>query len=118
MMVKKSGKHIYGAELTNAERKALDMETRRQLAEYTRKHILEVEATVIRNLRRATDWDDDKLHAFYDDFDDNLDELVKYYEMTDDDTEWLCKRELREEGIDIEQWHRERHPNEKYIVGE
>ena len=54
MQVLKSGKHIIGVKLTAAEKKALDMETRRSLAEYTRKHELEIEAIVIRQLRRLT----------------------------------------------------------------
>ena len=35
MRVKKSGKHIYGADLSAAEKKAMDIEIKRQLAEYT-----------------------------------------------------------------------------------
>ena len=54
MTVKKSGKTIYGAELTAAERKALDMEARRALAEHTRKHELEIEAMIMRQVRRKT----------------------------------------------------------------
>ena len=117
MRIKRSAGHAYGAELTKAEQRALDMEIRRQLSEYTRKHIVEFEATVIRNLRRATDWDESQLRAFYDKFDDDLQALVKHYEMGQDDLQWLCTRELKQEGIDIEQWHRERYPNEKYEVG-
>lgn len=38
MVVKKAGGKIYGAVLTAAEKKAMNMEIERQLAEYTRKH--------------------------------------------------------------------------------
>lgn len=117
MEFKKSCGVIYEAKLNKKEQRALDETIRRQLANYTRMHILDVEATFIRNLKRATDWSESQLRAFYDDFDDTLDELVKYYEMADEDTSWLCARELKAEGIDIEQWHRERHPNEKYEIG-
>ena len=116
MRIKKSGGQIYGADLTANERKALNMEARRALAEHTRQHQLEIEALVIRNLRRVTGWGETRLKRFYDSFDMGLDELVKTYEMDEVDTPWLCMRELKEEGFDIEQWHRERYPNEKFEV--
>ena len=118
MEFKRSCGYIYDVKLNAKERKAFDDATRRQLADYTRKHILEIEATVIRNLRRATDWDERQLRAFYDQFGDELHALVSHYEMDDDDLQWLCTRELKQEGIDIEQWHRERYPNEKYVIGD
>ena len=42
MLVKKAGGKIYGAVLTSAEKKAMNMEIERQLAEYTRKHEVEL----------------------------------------------------------------------------
>lgn len=118
MEFKRSCGVIYDVKLNKKEQRALDDTVRRQLSEYTRKHIVEFEATVIRNLRRAAeDWDESRLRAFYDNFADDLDKLVQHYEMADDDLQWLCTRELKQEGIDIEQWHRERYPNEKYEVG-
>ena len=47
MRVKKSGGKIFGADLTVAERKALNMEIKRQMAEYDRKHKNELEAMVL-----------------------------------------------------------------------
>ena len=43
MIVKKAGGKVYGADLTAAERKAMNIEIQKQLAEYTRKHALEIE---------------------------------------------------------------------------
>ena len=117
MEFKRSCGVIYDVKLNAKERRALDETIRRQLAEYTKKHTLEVEALMIRNLRRATEWDESRLKAFYDTFDDELTKLVDYYEMADDDAQWLCTRELKQEGIDIEQWRREKYPNEKFEMG-
>lgn len=78
MVVKKAGGKIYGAVLTSAEKKAMNMEIERQLAEYTRK--------------------------FFDRFSVEIDALVKYYEMDDEDAEWLCTRKLLDMGIDVEKW--------------
>ncbi len=44
MFVKKSGGKIFGAEFTAAEKKALDIEVKRQLAEYDKKHVMELDA--------------------------------------------------------------------------
>lgn len=41
MQVKKAGGKVYGAVLTAAEKKAMDLEIQRELAEYDRKHIAE-----------------------------------------------------------------------------
>lgn len=116
MYVLKSGGQIFGARLTAAERKALDMEARRSLAEYTRKHELEIEATVIWQLRQIKDWDESELRAFYDQFDIQLSKLIDHYDMGADDAQWLCTKKLLDEGIDIEQWRREKYPNEKYEI--
>ncbi len=116
MLVKKSGKTIYGAELTAAEKKALDMEARRALAEHTRKHELEIEAIVIRQIRRITGWGETRLKRFYMEFGPELMKLCNHYEMDDVEAPWLCTQELLKEGFDIEAWHREAYPNEKYEV--
>jgi hypothetical protein len=116
MIVKKSGGQIFGAQLNAAERKALDMEARRALAEHTRQHELEIEAIVIRRLRRLTGWGETRLRRFYDGFAEDLKQMTEHYEMPEVDSPWLCTRELKEEGFDIEQWHREIYPNERYVV--
>ena len=116
MLVLKSGGQVFGARLTAAERKALDMEARRSLAEYTRKHELEIEATALWQVKQLTDWDESQLRAFYDGFDIALSKLIEYYEMGSEDAQWLCTRKLLDEGIDIEQWRREKYPNMTYEV--
>lgn len=116
MVVLRSGKTVFGAQLNAAERKALDMEARRSLAEYTRKHELEIEATVLWQVKQLTDWDEGLLKAFYQDFDITLDKLIEHYEMGVEDAQWLCTRKLKDEGIDIEAWRREKYPNLKYEI--
>lgn len=122
MQVLKSGKYIIGTKLTAAEQKALDMTTRRQLAEYTRKHELEIEATVIWQIKRileeelGEEVDVSLLKRLYNGLDVELDKLIDHYEMGIDDAQWLCTKKLKDEGIDIEAWRREKYPNMKYEV--
>lgn len=47
MHVKKAGGKVYGAILTAAEKKAMDIEIQKELAEYDRKHIAEIDATIL-----------------------------------------------------------------------
>lgn len=112
----RSGKYITDVRLTAKEEKAFDMFSRRRLAEHTRKHELEIEAIVIRELRRLTGWGETKLKRFYMDFGPDLMKLCDHYEMEEVEAPWLCQNELKKEGFDIEAWHRERYPNEKYEV--
>ena len=122
MQVLKSGKHVFGAKFTAAEKKALDMEARRSLAEYTRKHELEIEATVIWQIKRVleadlgNEVDVSLLKRLYDGLDVELNKLIDHYEMDDGDAQWLCTKKLMDEGIDIEAWRREKYPNLKYEI--
>lgn len=110
----KSGGHITGARLSNAQRKAMDMEIMKGLARFNRLHSLEIEALVMRQVRRRLDLDEAQLREFYDSFADDLKALTDYYEMGDEDQAWLCVYELQQEGIDIPEWHKEKWPNEKF----
>lgn len=49
-----------------------------------------------------------RLKQFYDTFAVRLDELIKHYEMTDSDMVWLCTYKLKQYGIDIEEWNKQR----------
>ena len=47
MRVKKAGRNIYGAELTAAEKKAMDIEIKRQLVEIDRQYTNDIDATIL-----------------------------------------------------------------------
>ena len=104
MYLKKHGKKVYGAQLSKAEQKAMDMEVRRQLAEYDRKHADELNAMILWHLHEEFGFGAKRLKHFYDTFAVRLDELIKYYEMTESDVEWLCTYKLKQYGINIEDW--------------
>lgn len=104
MVVKKAGGKIYGAVLTSAEKKAVNMEIERQLAEYTRKHEVELNAMILYVLHEQLGFGEQRLRKFFDRFSVEIDALVKYYEMDDEDAEWLCTRKLLDMGIDVEKW--------------
>lgn len=98
MKVKKAGKRVFGAVMSAAEKKAMDMEIQRQLAEYDRKHIREIDALVL--------WE--RLKKFYDNFSRGIEALIRRYEMEQGDDVWLCTYKLKEIGCDLEKWEKER----------
>lgn len=74
---KRANGHIFGVQFSAKEQKAIDAEILRQCAEYDKKNANEVDA------------------------------LVKRYEMGDEDKAWLCSRKLKDYGIDISTWNKE-----------
>lgn len=108
MYMKKAGGKVYGSHLTAAEKKAMDIEIRRQLAEYDLKHANELDAMILWHLHEEFGFGPKRLKQFYDTFAVRLDELIKHYEMTDSDMIWLCTYKLKQYGIDIEEWNKQR----------
>lgn len=113
MTIKKVGGRIFGAALTAAEQKAMNMEIQRQLAEYDRKHALEIDAMVLWALHKQFGWGKKRLRKLYNSLAGEIDALVQRYEMNEKDEVWLCVQKLKDDGIDIEQWDKERSTNGK-----
>lgn len=108
MHIKKSGGKAFSVDLTAKERKAMNMEIQRQLTEYTKKHRLELDAMILWVLHAQLGLGPTRLRRFYDRFEKELDALLKRYEMGEDDQLWLCTYMLKQIGVDIEKWDRER----------
>ena len=102
MNIKKSGGKIFGAQLTSAEKKALDMEIKRQIAEYDKKHKLELQALILWELHEQLGFGVKRLKDFYNKFDISIDEMIERYHLEDDYRLWLCTYKLKEIGLDIE----------------
>ncbi len=108
MIIKKSNGKIFGAELTDAEQKAMLIEIRKQLASYGKKHERETDAIILWVLHTEFGFGPERLRRFYDAFAPCVNELIKRYELDDDDQAWICTYKLKEYGIDLEQWGKER----------
>lgn len=107
MLVKKSGGKVFGASLTATEKKAMEMEINRQIAESDRKHMNEIDALVLWQLKEQLGFGQKRLRRFYDGFAPALLELIEHYEMPDAPA-WLCMEMLKQIGVDVEAWSRER----------
>jgi hypothetical protein len=107
MFIKKFAGKIIGASLTKNEKKALELETRKILAEETRKHKHEMAAMLLWVLHETEGYGPIKLRRVFDKFDKSIDELIAHYELADSDSVWLCTYKLKEYGIDINEWFNE-----------
>ena len=107
MQIKKAGGRVYGATLTDAEKKAINMEIRRQLAEMVKNNMEEVDATVLYVLMTEFGFGKKRLRRFHDTFDEQITALVHRYQMSSDDDVWLCTEMLKRRGRDINQWNKE-----------
>lgn len=108
----RSGGVIFKVKLNAKEKKALNDEILRQLAEYTRKYQVEIESIFLRHQRSKHGFGAKRLRQDFDDFGNDLDEMIKRFELGHEDKAWLATYSLKEEGFDVEQWHREKYPNE------
>lgn len=108
MQIKKAGGKIFGASLTAAEQKAMNMEIQRQLVEYDRKNELELDAIILWELHTQLGLGPKRLKKFFDGFSNALNALVNRYEMDISDDVWLCTHKLKEIGVDVEDWYRQK----------
>ena len=91
-------------ELTPEEKTALDMEINRQLLEHTRNRDLQMEAVFLWAVREVFGCGAGKLKQLYDRFYHGYQELLRHYEMGEQDAKWLVCYKLKEIGADVEQW--------------
>lgn len=94
--------------MTNPQKKAMNAEIKRQLAEYDEKNAQEIDAMVLWVLYSEFGFREKRLRRFYETFNKELDRLRDRYLMGESDVVWLCTRKLKDcAGIDITEWSKE-----------
>ena len=106
MIVKKTGKHILGAELTAAEKKAMDIEINRQIVEADKRYQLNLDALFLWALHEEFGFGEKRLRRASLMVEKWPKKLREHYEMPDDDG-FLALIMLKNIGIDVEQWLKE-----------
>ena len=94
--------------LSSSEEKAMKAELKRQFQEFDRRHTLELDALVLWSLHEQLGYGKKRLKRFYERFNKSLKEMGERYDFDDADKIWLCQFKLKEIGIDIEEWDRDR----------
>ena len=106
-LFKRSGKSIYGCELSKKEQEALDKEIKRQLGEWTDKHMMEIDAMFLWFMHEEFGYGEERLHRLYYGFRPYMYELTERYEMTGTDIPFVCTQKLLDHGIDLKKWDKE-----------
>ena len=105
MFVKRSGSKIFGAQLSKAEEKALDIEVRKAIAENGEKYYADLDAALLYYLHIKYGFGLKRLREFWEGFSIVRKETTEHYLLeSNDDVNWLCKQRLKEIGVDVEQW--------------
>lgn len=113
MRVKTYKGKVFGAELTAAEKKAIDIEIDRQIAEKDAQYAADIDAMVLVTLKEVYGWKEKRLKKFWDAFIQTHKELQEHYEMYGvGDVEWLAHQKLKAIGVDVHQWYKEVQFNE------
>lgn len=108
MRVKSFRGKVYGAKLTAAEKRAMDIEINRQIAEKDAQYAADLDAMVLYTLMAHYGWKKKRLKRFWNAFIAEHKALREHYEMNKPgDVEWLAHRKLKEIGVDVHQWYKE-----------
>lgn len=97
--------------LSKEEKRAMQAEISRQARELTDKFALELDATLLWTIRKVSEnhgkpWGAKMLREAYDTAVAAREELVKKYEMKDDEL-FILLYKLKEIGVDLEKWSKE-----------
>lgn len=113
MRVKKFNGKPFGVEFTAQERKAMNLEINRQIAERDEKYKEDIDAMILYVLMVHYGWKRKRLRKFWNAFIAEHKALREFYQMNESgDTEWLAHRMLKEIGVDVHQWYEEDNKNE------
>lgn len=107
MRVKQFKGKVYGADLTAKERKAMELEINRQIAEADRQHTNDFDAMVLYVLHTHLGFGKKRLRRFYDAFSAEHDKLIEHYEMPDGGA-WPADMKLKKIGVDVAAWNAEK----------
>ena len=105
MQVRKHNGKIVGMGMTSAERKAMQIELRKELAEIDRKYAADIDALMLYVLASRYGWRKKRLLEIWHAFAEEHKNLCEYYQMDGSgDSEWLAHRELAKIGVDVLKW--------------
>ena len=107
MFVTKIGNKVYGGDFTAAEKRAIAIEIQKELAEFNRNNMFEVDAIVLWILHDQYGFGPERLKRFYKEFNRYLEELINRYELETTDRIWICTKLLKDYGIDLEEWDKD-----------
>lgn len=97
-------------QMTSQEKQAMHKEIKRQLLKMDEEHANDVDAAILYTLHITLGFGKKRLRRFFDNFHKTMLDLETYYEMPND-SPWLCRRKLKDIGVDVAEWNEERRRN-------
>ena len=92
---------------TPAERDAMNIEINRQILENDAAFEDDTDACILWALHTLFGFGPKRLRRFYDGFKEKHDQLRAYYELPPDENGWICRKMLKEKGVDVAAWNKE-----------
>lgn len=93
--------------MSKKQKKAMDDEITRQILEQDEEFQIDDAATTLWALHLALGLGAKRLRRVWETIHREHRRLREFYEMSPDDVGWLCRRKLKEIGVDIEEWFKE-----------
>ena len=111
MRIKKAGGKAYGAVFTAEEKRAMDKEIERQLAEWDKKNARELSSMALWILHEEFGFGHDRLKRFFTAYIEGINALsARYYAdegRNDIKDGFICTMKLKDYGIDLNEWNKE-----------
>lgn len=108
MRVKSYKGKVFGADFTTAERKAMNIEINRQIAERDAQYAADIDALILYTLMAHYGWKRKRLRKFWNAFIEEHKALRESYKMSENaDTTCIAHQILKDIGVDINEWYKE-----------
>lgn len=107
MIVNRSGSKIFGAYLSKAEQKALNIETRKSYAKSQEQYCMDFDGALLYYMHTKYGHGKKWLRDFWDGFNKLHTEIVQNYMVGNDEAAWVCREELKKIGVDVKAWYEE-----------
>lgn len=92
---------------TKVQQKAIEEEIKRQLLNANAQYTNDIDVMILYTLHTHLGFGKKRLRRFYEAFSEIHQQLIDHYKMPDD-IPWLCDRKLKEIGVDVKQWNKEK----------
>ncbi len=84
----------------------MNEEINRQILENDERFSIDLDSTVLYTLSKFFGFGEKRLKRFWELFLREHIALREYYQIDPEDDGWLCRKFLKDKGIDIEEWYR------------
>lgn len=107
MVFKRFASKIVGVQFSKAEQRALIDAINQQIVEQDRQYEMDRDSSILWMLHQQFGFGPKKLYKAWKLMYADNKALQQKYEMSPDDGGWLCRRMLKDYGVDLEAWYKD-----------